>query len=180
MKRTRRPSRGWSRYHNRRENLALFSMRLIDEVRESLGIAWMAVRANKLRSTLTTLGVVIGILTVTLMGTAIEAINGSFRRTLGQLGTDVLYVVKFPPFEEEEWWKVRNRRDITLNYVKGIERQASLAQMVVPETFIDSTVKRNNRSASGVTIVGTTANNLLARNFTISQGRFMTASEVDG
>ena len=155
-------------------------MRLIDEIRESLAIAWAAVRANKLRSGLTTLGVVIGILTVTLMGTAIEAINQSFHRTLGQLGTDVLYVVKFPPFEREEWWKVRNRRDITLNYAKGIERQASLAQLVVPETYIDSTVKRNNRSANGVTIVGTTAENLLARNFTISQGRFMTASEVDG
>ena len=67
-----------------------------------------------------------------------------------------------------------------MNYAKGIERQASLAQLVVPETYIDSTVKRNNRSANGVTIVGTTAENLLARNFTISQGRFMTASEVDG
>ena len=45
-------------------------MRLLDEIRESLAIAWAAVRANKLRSGLTTLGVVIGILTVTLMGTA--------------------------------------------------------------------------------------------------------------
>lgn len=155
-------------------------MRMVDEIRESFAISWSAIRANKLRSGLTTLGVVIGIVTVTLMGTAIEAIGRSFTRTLGQLGTDVLYVEKFPPFEEREWWQVRNRRDITIQHARAIERQATLAQLVSYETFWQATVKRNSRSASGVTVVGTTAFNFMARNFTISEGRFMSVPEVEG
>ena len=155
-------------------------MKLVDELRESLSISWSAIRANKLRSGLTTLGVVIGIVTVTLMGTAIEAIGRSFTRTLGQLGADVLYVEKFPPFEEQEWWRVRNRRDITIQLARAIERQATLAQLVSYEAYTQTTVKRNSRSASGITIIGTTAFNFMARGFTISDGRFMTVSEVEG
>jgi putative ABC transport system permease protein len=154
-------------------------MRLTDEFKEGFLIASAAIRANKLRSSLTTLGVVIGIVTVTLMGTAIEAISRSFERTLGQMGADSIYIVKFPPFEQQEWWKVRNRRDITLGYAKAIGRQATLASLVVPETYTQTTVKRNSRSAGGVTIVGTTENNFLVRNFTISTGRFLAPSEVE-
>ena len=155
-------------------------MRLLNQLRESWAIAWSAIRANKLRSGLTTLGVVIGIVTVTLMGTAIEAIGRSFTRTLGQLGADVLYIEKFPPFEEQEWWRVRNRRDLTIQHARVIERQAGLAQLVSYEAYTQTTVKKDTRAASGVTIVGTTAFNFLARNFTISEGRFMSVSEVEG
>ncbi len=155
-------------------------MRLLDELRESLSISWSAIRANKLRSGLTTLGVVIGIVTVTLMGTAIDSIGRAFTRTLGQLGADVLYVEKFPPFEEQEWWKVRNRRDLNIQHARIIERQASLAQLVSCEAYWQTSVKRGARSASDVTVVGTTAFNFLARNFTIAEGRFMSVSEVEG
>ena len=47
-------------------------MNLLTELQEGLAISWSAIRANKMRSVLTTLGIVIGIVTVTLMGTAIE------------------------------------------------------------------------------------------------------------
>ena len=45
-------------------------MNALTELKEGLLISWDAIRANKMRSVLTTLGIVIGILTVTLMGTA--------------------------------------------------------------------------------------------------------------
>ena len=53
-------------------------MNFFTELREGLSISWSAIRANKLRSVLTTLGIVIGIVTVTLMGTAIQGLNRSF------------------------------------------------------------------------------------------------------
>ncbi len=57
-------------------------MNLLTDLREGLAISWSAIRANKLRSVLTTLGIVIGIVTVTLMGTAIEGLNGSFLKSV--------------------------------------------------------------------------------------------------
>src|SRR5437868_11474421 len=62
------------------------------EIHEGLKISWAAIRANKLRSTLTTLGIIIGVVTVTLMGTAIEGLNRAFIKSISFIGADVLYV----------------------------------------------------------------------------------------
>ena len=51
-----------------------------------------------LRSVLTTTGIVIGLLTVTLMATAIEGLNGAFRDAISFIGTDVLSV------DQREWF----------------------------------------------------------------------------
>src|SRR5947208_10043581 len=95
------------------------SMNFLTELREGLAISWSAIRANKLRSTLTTLGIVIGVLTVTLMGTAIEGLNRAFLKTISVIGGDVLYVERGSWFihSHEEWMKVQNRRPITLSQV---------------------------------------------------------------
>ena len=67
-------------------------MNFLTELKEGLGISWSAIRANKLRSVLTTVGIVIGILTVTLMGTAIEGLNRAFFKSISFMGADVLFV----------------------------------------------------------------------------------------
>lgn len=72
-------------------------MNLLTELKEGLAISWSAIRANKLRSVLTTLGIVIGIVTVTLMGTAIEGLNQAFLKAISTLGGDVLFV------QREDW-----------------------------------------------------------------------------
>ena len=72
-------------------------MRLfLDEFREGMAIAFNAIKANKMRSALTTLGIVIGIVSVTLMGTAIEGLNRAFNTSIAAIGADVLYVQKWP------------------------------------------------------------------------------------
>jgi putative ABC transport system permease protein len=70
--------------------------RLYHEFTESFRIAFAQIRANKLRSSLTALGVIIGIVAVTLMGTAIKGIDAGVDRSLSGFGDDVLYVTKWP------------------------------------------------------------------------------------
>jgi len=70
--------------------------RLIYEVTEAVRIAFAQIRAHKLRSMLTALGVIIGIMAVTLMGTAIRGMDISFKQSLAMLGDDVLHVQKWP------------------------------------------------------------------------------------
>jgi len=62
---------------------------VFDEFKEGMAIAFAAIRANKMRSVLTTLGIVIGIVSVTLMGTAIEGLNRAFNKSIASLGSDV-------------------------------------------------------------------------------------------
>ena len=83
--------------------------RFFYEFTESIRIAWAQIRANKLRSVLTALGVIIGIVAVTLMGTAIRGIDTGFNDSLAMLGDDVLYVQKWPWGPIEDWWNYVNR-----------------------------------------------------------------------
>src|SRR2546423_1531851 len=86
-------------------NIQFLRMNFLTELREGLLISWSAIRANKLRSVLTTLGIVIGIVTVTLMGTAIEGLNRSFMNSVSTIGADVLYVQRNSWFiqSRQEW-----------------------------------------------------------------------------
>jgi len=155
---------------------------LFTELREGLWISWDAIRANKLRSVLTTLGIVIGIVTVTLMGTAIDGLNRAFLKSVSVLGADTLYVSRIDWFIDsyEEWMKVEGRRIITLQQVRELEKQLTLARAVAPYVDARSPVKYKNRTSGGVTIIGTTDQFLYTAGSAVAQGRFITAEESDG
>ena len=63
---------------------------------ESARIAGEQLRANRTRSFLTGLGVIIGIIALTLMGIAVKGIDTGFDRSMNMLGEDVLYVEQYP------------------------------------------------------------------------------------
>src|SRR5579864_5163690 len=104
-------------------------MNFVTELREGLAISWSAIVANKLRSILTTLGIVIGIVTVTLMGTAIQGLNRSFMNSISSIGADVLYVNRFSWFIQthQEWLEARKSPEITLEEVDALQRELTLA-----------------------------------------------------
>jgi len=100
------------------------------EISEGLQIAFTAIKANKMRSMLTTLGIVIGIVSVTLMATAIEGLNRWLDSSISKLGANVLYIQKFPWSNDGEWWRIRNRKDITMDEGKSLARQVTLVSKV--------------------------------------------------
>jgi putative ABC transport system permease protein len=157
-------------------------MNLLTELKEGLWISWDAIRANKLRSILTTLGIVIGIVTVTLMGTAIDGLNRAFLKSISILGADTLYVSRTGWFIDsyEEWLKVEGRREIGLAQVREVEKQLTLARAVAPFVDARASVKYKNRNSGRVTVIGTTDQFLFTGGSTVASGRFITAEESDG
>jgi len=156
-------------------------MRLVDEIREGLVISWHAILGNKLRSGLTTLGIVIGILTVTLMATAIDGLNVAFKKSMAGLGADVLYVQRFTwAFGDMDWWKLRNRRPMLVSYAKEISRMSKLAMAISVESDGNATVSYDKRTARGVWIAGNTDQSLLVRGIGVRLGRFLSTAESDG
>jgi putative ABC transport system permease protein len=157
-------------------------MRLFAEITESLRIAWDAVRANKMRAGLTTLGIVIGIVTVTLMATAIQGLKRSFTQSVSMLGADVLYVQRFDWFisSHSEWARQSRRRAIDLVQFRELDRQVRLAQAMAPIVETGQTVKHGKRSASSVRVIGTTDAFLLTGGISVDTGRFLSAAESGG
>src|ERR1051326_8745159 len=129
-------------------------MNILAEIREGLGISWWALRANKMRSILTTLGIVIGILTVSLMATAIEGLNRAFLRSISALGSDVFYIEKFPWESHEKWWKIKNRRDFQISDARIIASQSKQVLAVSIESSGDWPVSSKDKTVSSVWVVG--------------------------
>lgn len=152
----------------------------LTQLKEGLIISINALLANKMRSVLTTLGIVIGIVSVTLMGTAIEGLDRAFKRSISAIGADVLYVQKFPWFAGEDYFSMRNRRDITLEHAKVVERQSALATAVAPSVSAMRPAKYRDKVIDMVTVVGSTDNYIETSGAAISLGRFFTSAESDG
>jgi putative ABC transport system permease protein len=157
-------------------------MKLRAEIREGFGISWDAIRANKTRSVLTTLGIVIGIVTVTLMGTAIEGLNTAFLNSISSLGADVFYVERgnWMTNTWEDWLKEHKRRRIRMSEVDALARQLTLAAAIAPTADDYGSVKYKNRSASLVTILGATEDYLLTSGVGVDQGRFLSSTDAAG
>jgi len=153
---------------------------VLNDIKEGLLIAFQAIRANKMRSVLTTLGIVIGIVSVTLMGTAIEGLDRAFNSSIAKIGADVLYVQKFPWAGQEEWWEVRNRRDIRMEHAKAIERQATLASTVTPVMVTLANVKYGAKLIEAAIVVGTDEQFIETVGVDVTLGRFLSALEVNG
>jgi len=154
---------------------------VFDEFKEGMAIAFAAIRANKMRSVLTTLGIVIGIVSVTLMGTAIEGLNRAFNKSIAALGSDVLYIQKWPWGDRgDDWWLIKNRKDVRIKQAKDIEKYSEFAKAVNPATGTMRNVRYGQKLVEGVIVVGTGADLLETSGATVAFGRFFTRIEAEG
>ena len=147
------------------------------EFKESMLIALRAIRANKIRSILTMLGIFIGITVVVLMTTAIKGINNKFQEGISAMGSDVLYIDKWTWFSNVPWWEMRNRRNITMDDYRKFAALAKLPIAVAPSLDTRQTLKYKQKSVDNVSVNGSDANYVKTTNFTFAQGRFY--SEVE-
>jgi putative ABC transport system permease protein len=150
---------------------------LLFEIKESMMIALRAIRANKIRASLTMLGIIIGVTAVVLMSTAIKGIDNSFQQGMSALGSDVLYIDKWSWFTNEEWWKMRNRRNIRIEDYERFREMAKLPVATAPVINSRQTIKFGDRRVDDVFINGSTADYVNTTNFTFEMGRFY--SEIE-
>ncbi|MCD6336933.1 MAG: hypothetical protein DRP93_02740 [Candidatus Neomarinimicrobiota bacterium] len=128
---------------------------MFNQLYESIVIGFKAVFQNKGRALLTMLGIIIGILSVSLMGTAINGIDNVFNQTLGMFGDDVLYVQQFPWFMgNANWWEFRNRPQIREEYSKKIAERASSISYASLETNRRVTLSYKENNSEGVDLSG--------------------------
>ena len=152
---------------------------LSTELAEGLRIAAGTLWARKLRALLTTLGIVIGIVSVTSMFTVINGIEGAFDRSMAIIGDDALFVQKTPWFSFGDWWTMRNRPDITDDLVPFLRARSETAAEVVPLTGTSLTVSRGRDEAEGVGVTGSTAAFVDTGGMDIAEGRSFSEAEAD-
>ena len=152
-------------------------------IKESLISALNSIRANKLRASLTLLGIIIGVFSIIGVMTLLDALQKGIDSGLSQLGTSTFQVQKWPATFVSgpgKWRKYEKRRPIT------IEEGYRLKELAVTPKYIgleDWSGGKTVKYGSGQTnpnfqMGGVTTEFLPANNHTLSEGRFFTEEEV--
>ena len=144
---------------------------------ESFRIALTSILSNKSRSILTALGIIIGVLSVTLMGTLISGLDKGFDKSMAFLGKDIFSISRWEWFGDTEWWEVRNRPRMRLEYVDVIKEKSSYAEAVAPVMQRGAVLSRGEVSTAGTQIFGTNTDYMSTITANIAQGRFFTEGE---
>ena len=156
-------------------------MTLLADLKEGMRISAEAMRGNLMRSILTTLGIVIGVVTVSLMATALEWLDRAFHNSISFLGSDVLYIDRQEWFVDSraKWESSQRRNKITMTQVRALERELTGVLAIAPmiQHWVNS-VQYGDRSSPSVMVIGTSEQFLLTGGITLSAGRFLTKIEA--
>ncbi len=103
---------------------------------EGLKLAFQTIKANKLRSLLTTLGIVIGVMSIIGMMSIINALDRYMTSTLSAIGGNVFWIQKFPAVQMGRLdRKYRLRKDLKIAHAEAISRRATLVATVAVELY---------------------------------------------
>lgn len=153
-------------------------MKSAADILESLYIALRAIRANKARGALTTLGIIIGIVAVVVTMTAANGLQNQFRQSFAAVGADVIYVSRMPWVMNNDFFLYRNRPPIELRDAESLARRLRGKAVVNPTMDTRRPVKYRAAMIDGMRIVGTTEKQSLVSSAQPEIGRFMSSADV--
>ncbi len=152
-------------------------------VGEILQMAWTSLRANKLRSSLTVLGVVIGVSTVIAMVSLIQGLNDSFKRQVQSFGSNTIYIRKWRPqvFIGELPDSLRQRRAFTIDDRDAILARCPSVRAVSPINLLSQPqpIQFRHKQTKPTLVLGTDQAYQETNGYDVSAGRFFTQAEVD-
>jgi putative ABC transport system permease protein len=154
-------------------------LRFFKIFQEGLRFAWHALVVNKLRSLLSLLGVTIGIFAIIAVFTVVDALEGNIRSSVASLGSDVLYVQKWPwgTGGDYDWWKYMSRPVPQQNELRELKERLVSAEAIVYSVNSSKTVKRGSLSVENSMIQGVSHDYYKVSAIDISLGRYFTTLE---
>ena len=146
-----------------------------DDVKESARMALDTLRANKLRSSLTILGVSVGVVTVIFMVSIIQGLNRAFADQIESLGSNTIFVSKFEPsFGRPPGPEEIHRKDLTMDDAEALRREApSIAGVSPVHRMIAATVRYQDKQTDTPILFGVTPYYEFVQSQYVASGRFI-------
>lgn len=151
-------------------------MQMIRLVWESLIMAVQAVTTNRLRASLSLLGITIGIFAIIAVYTVVDSLETNIRESLNSLGSDVIYIEKWPWTNEEgqeyPWWKYMNRPLPTYDefeYIRVTSKNTLHACFI---STVGRRIEYGNNNVDRANIFGVTDGFQDIRSFELNKGRY--------
>ena len=145
---------------------------------EPFQAALKTLRANKMRSALTALGIIIGVAAVIIVVSLVQGLERSVLKQIERAGSQTLFVRPIMPMDvpEEEYVKIRNR-DLTLEDMRMLQRTVPMVRQVTPLFFMATELKANGRSTS-VNLIMTNDTYVELNGLDLAAGRNFVASDL--
>jgi len=150
-------------------------------LRESVRMTFDAIRQNKLRSTLTLLGISVGIFSVISVMTAIKTLESSIESGLNVFGTNTFMITKDPAIQFGRNDKYRNRKNIDLNQYLTLKERAKLPILVSGGDDTDNVrlvTYKDKKTKQVPRISGGDSGTLRTVNTYIADGRNLTEEDI--
>ncbi|MBI1795961.1 MAG: ABC transporter permease [Candidatus Eisenbacteria bacterium] len=152
-------------------------------LRETLDMAGRALVANRLRSILALLGIVIGVGTVIGMVSLINGFQRSFQKSIQSFGNNTIYIRRIRPgFQFGQIPdSLKQRKAFTMGDAEAILSHATAVRAIAPFKFPfgEMQVTRQSKKARGVFCYGTNEDYLTTHGYDLARGRFFTQQEVE-
>lgn len=157
-------------------------LKILFQIYESLGFAVKALRENLLRTTLSLLGVSIGIFAIIGVFSLVDSLEKSVKNSLAFLGEDVIYVQKWPWIfaPNYPWWRYVNRPQPSIEEFKFLKENLTHASAVsVFAVRGNITAKHKSNSLSGIAVQGVTYEHNKVSSVEVETGRYFSPREMD-
>jgi putative ABC transport system permease protein len=152
--------------------------------RESLMMALAAIRASKLRSVLTLLGVTVGVFSIISVMTAVGVLRNSIEEGITQLGANTFQIQKFPVVigdNHANWHKYRNRKDITYEQALQVKQKVTLAEAVGIEVSRGGRIVfwNGQKTNPNIAILGESLEGMITNDYNVEVGRSFGPQDMD-
>jgi putative ABC transport system permease protein len=149
---------------------------------EVLKVAFGSLRGNKLRSSLTVLGIVIGIFSIISISTVITMLQNSISEGLSSLGKNTFQIQKFPAMQQGRLSdKIRNRKNLTIEEYYRLSAMLQEAKLVGAEQWQFGKLFKSqyDETNANIQIVGATPEALLTNDWVVAEGRAINQDDMD-
>jgi putative ABC transport system permease protein len=155
-------------------------MKFLRQLFESIRFAWQALVSNVLRTTLSLLGVTIGIFSIVAIFTFIDSMNASISSEIDSFGKGVIYVGKWPWVFSNNfpWWKYMNRPTMKYSEYKYLAENVKNAQAISILDGRTTTLKNGNNSME-TRLTGVSYDYNKISDVPIEYGRYFLTNETD-
>jgi len=163
-------------------------MRLAD-AKETVIMAFDTLRTNKMRSGLTILGIVIGVMTVIVISSVVNGLNANVSNLVQSLGSNVLFVFRFPVFSGKPTTEMLTRKQMTyedalamreLPHVVAVSPAVRYAQQTNFGAIGSTAIKAvGGKSMQGTTLEGDTPDLKDVSDLDIDKGRFFNENDLE-
>ena len=157
-------------------------MQIIRLVWESLIMAVQAVTTNRLRASLSLLGITIGIFAIIAVYTVVDSLEINIRESVNSLGSDVIYIEKWTWTAEEgneyPWWKYMNRPLATYEEYEFIQAKSKSTEHSCFLSAVGRRIEYKNNNIERADIFGVSNGFQDIRSFELSRGRYFNHIEA--